>query len=181
MTWWTELRLYFYRKALDERLRARRVRARSLPFAQTKRVALLFDATELDQREEVRRYADQWRKRGKEVRLLGLLRDQPGQPDLGFPNFGTKDLDWRYLPKTQVVPDFLAQSFDVLINLDRQHHRALEYVTALADAPFRVGAVCDDPTHYELLIDAPGNSLTAFWKQVQHYLPLTNTPHAGIT
>ena len=182
MSWWTKLRLYFYDKALQERLRTRRVQPRSLPFARVKRVGLLFDATELGIREEVVKYAGQLRKRGKEVRLLGILRQQQGQPDLGFANFGTDDLDWRYLPtKTSVVADFLEKPVDLLINLDTQHHRALEYVVALADAPFRVGAAHDDPTHYELMIDAPDGSLAAFWKQVEHYLQQMNTPHAGIT
>lgn len=181
MSWWENLRLRFYRSALQQRLRARRVQPRSMPFGRVKRVSLLFDATELATRETVQRYADQLRKRGKEVKLLGFLRGQNAQPDLGFANFGSKDLDWRYLPKLPLVEDYLAKSFDLLINLDLEHHRALEYVAALADVPFRVGSANGPTDHYELMIEAPERALPAFWKQVDHYLQQMNAPHAGIT
>ena len=181
MSWWTDLRLRFYRAALRQRLAGRRVSGEALPYARMQHVGLLFYATEPGTRDVVQRYAERLRKQDKKVRLLGLLRDQPGQPDLGFPNFGTHDLDWRYLPKTPVVPDFLAKPLDLLLNLDPAHHRALEYVTALADAPFRVGSAPVDPTHYELMIDVPDGTLTTYLQQLDHYLQRSNTPHAGIT
>ena len=180
MSWWTDLRLRFYRAALRQRLRARRVTPQSMPYARARRVGLLFDATEPADRTAVLGYADGLRRAGKEVHLLGLLREQPGQPDLGFPNFGTRDLDWRYLPKTDTVPAFLAQPLDLLLNLDPDHHRALTYVAALTSAPFRVGATTADPTHYELMIDAPDGDLDRFVRQAEHYLQRMHTPHAPI-
>ena len=176
MGWLHDIRLRLHHAAVQQALRQQRFTRVSTPYAQLKRVGLLFDATEVTRREQVLDWAERLRREDRTVYLLGYFPDQLAQPEQVFPNFGKKNLNWRLEPQGEAVEKMRDQSLDLLVNLDQSGHLPLHYLAALSKAHFRVGPVTTYTDYYELMIDATDPSLPPFIEQVAHYLQKMNTP-----
>ncbi len=87
-----------------------------------------------------------------------------------------KDLNWYGKPEKTFVPDFLAEKFDILIDLSLSEHFPLLYLAALSNAALKIGRF--DDTHQEffdmMIHTTPETSLREFMDQIMHYLIMFN-------
>ena len=152
----------------------------SVNFTDARTVGILFDATDLAQRESVLKFAKALEKQDKKVKLLGFVRTKEDSSNLSFPNFNLKDLNLALLPeKSAVVQDFTSRDFDILLNPAPVEVIPLEYISALSKAKYRVGPVTEKTVCYELMIDVSENKTTdAFFKQAMHFLGKMNKQSA---
>ncbi|GEM_PF-414023 len=151
-------------------------------FEKAQSIGILFDATELSNREFVLQYADQLNKRGKKLKLLGFFDSKLEETNFTFPYFNRKNLDWVGRPTGEKVRDFSEQAFDLLINLDRIAKPQTEYVCAMSRAHLRVGPVSDHTFCYELMLDkADTKDLKTFIQQMEFILEKTNSRRHEIT
>ena len=88
-----------------------------------------------------------------------------------------KDINWKYIPVKPFVKDFLADEFDILIDLSLTEHFPLLYLAALSKAGLKIGRYEEKhQDFYDLMIELPENaSLDYFAEQVIHYLNKINT------
>jgi Family of unknown function (DUF6913) len=169
--WWHH---YFLKKALKRH----KVRHQSFDIKSAGMIGILFDGTEMNDREVVLDYAKNLKKEGKKVKLLAYLNTSQEQENFVFPHFDKKDLDWALRPQGQAVNSFLQQPFDILINLAKQQNIPLEYVAALSKAKFRVGPLTGESFCYELMIEATGaKDVKAFLSQVSFFLNKMKTTY----
>lgn len=97
---------------------------------------------------------------------------------LHFDAIHQKDLNWYRIPGGNTVNNFIAEEFDVLIDLSLTDHLPIQYIVAKSRARFKVGRWGDSNRHLlDMMIDMAGaNSLSQYIAQVDRYLLMINTP-----
>ena len=165
---------YLLRK--EHALIKRKVKASSLETADT--IALLFDATNAEEFEIIKKFIKKFKESKKKVRALGYYDAKeipvmmPSKLEYDF--FTRKQLKWYLKPSDPVVDNFIKEPFELLINLSKDHRTPLLYVLALSRASFKVGA--SHPkylNYYDFIIDLPEEtSLTEYLNVLEKYLTM---------
>ena len=171
------LRQYFFWYFLKEQLRKKRNRkgSQKVNLDKAKSVGILFDATDLDQRKTVLAYADNLRKKRKQVKLLGFFDNRLKDNNFTFWHFNKKNIDWAMRPKGKDVSEFIEQPFDLMINLNPESEYYSEYISALSNASFKIGPFTENTFCYDLMIDtSKKTNLRNFIDQMEGLLKKTN-------
>lgn len=170
-----KLHNFFLQKALQK---AADTPHYSVVFDDAKEIGLLFDATEINFRQPVEKYAEKLRAKGKKVRLLAFYNEAQRQKNFTFYHLSKKDLDFALRPKDHQCKDFIQQQFDVLLNLYPKPNLTLEYISAFSKATFRVGPITSKTYCYDLMVqtrdrDDPHH----FIQQVEFFLNKIQKQH----
>lgn len=130
---------YFLKKefAAIERKRA------TVNFNEAETIALIFDATNKEEFELVKKYIKKLKENKRKVRAMGFYdgKEEPTlmSSKLEYDFFSRKQLKWYLKPNDPVVENFMLEPFDLLINLCMNYKTPLLYITALSRAKFKVG------------------------------------------
>lgn len=173
-------RLFFHQQSLKKQLKAKKSphpRKRvNLSSAQT--VGILFDATELDNRKIVLKYAKELKGLQKKVSLLGFFDSKVEDENYTFKHINLKHIDWALRPMGEDVKAFMAKTYDVFINADPRTQIYSEYIAALSDAHLKVGPCTENTYCYDVMIDlGKSMDLNKFLQQVDVLMKKTNTRH----
>ena len=108
--------------------------------------------------------------------ILGYFDDKQEHKNVIFKYFNNKDLNWYWHPKSEVVNEFIATPFDILISLHLKPCPPLEYISSTSQAHLRVGRYHPQKEHcYDLMIDvADEYDLKGFSEQVESMLKRVN-------
>lgn len=171
-----KIRLYFFNRSLQNRLRAEPTERRPGDFQSATSVGILFDAAQNGAYEIVRLYEEELKKQGKKVDLLGYIDDKGRHNDYDFKHFNQKDLNWFFQPKSPLVQQFMNKPFDILVCLFTEDLKPLEHVSALSKAQMRVGVFREGKTHcFDLMIDTSNHKdLRDLIRQMDQYLKIVN-------
>ncbi|MES2593293.1 MAG: hypothetical protein V4608_15525 [Bacteroidota bacterium] len=149
-------------------------------FNQAKTVGILYDATNKEDFELVKRYVIFLREHRKKVKVLGFYTTK-NIPDMTYSKleydfFSAKDLTWYGKPSAMVIQNFINEEYDVLIDLNINDHFALKYISALSKADFKVGKYNEkDVEIYDMMIDSDNTkTLKYFLRQVDIYIAMLN-------
>lgn len=126
--------------------------------ADAKRIGIHFDATQIDHRQQVIRYAEQLRKQGKSVELLGFIPQVDKEATFSFNFYTSKQIDWAKRPKGEAVAQFLGQSFDAFICLFARTSLSTEFIAVHSPARLKIGPVAQHRDCYDLMLDMGANS-----------------------
>jgi len=158
-------------QSLLAKIRHRKITRYPVSFDQAQSVGLLFEATDPQDRNIVRQYAEELKNKGIKVTLFAFLRENEPNPNFAFKHFTKKDLNWFQHPKEEAISGFINQPFDFLINLYLKPEPALEYVSGMSRAHLRVGPYSEKLHSYDLMIDtARQPNLDFFVKHVSYFL-----------
>jgi hypothetical protein len=69
-----------------------------------------------------------------------------------------KELNWWGLPRHEKVSEFVDMNFDILFNIAHSQNLALDYITALSQAKFKVGSSAGDNNYFDLNINIDENN-----------------------
>lgn len=146
-------------------------------FTSVKTVGILFNATENENLELVKRYVRYLKEEGKKVKVIGFFSTKE-IPDITYSRveydfFSKKDLNW-YL-KPALDEDFINQEFDLLIDLNIHEDFPLYYIAALSKAKFKIGRYSAGNSIYDLMIEVPlDKGIKYLLRNIDHYLLLIN-------
>lgn len=169
-----QLQRWFHYYFLKQVLRQHVAPRKTINLADSSEIGILFDATDPDKVSLINQFADSLKKEKKHVVLLGYY-DQPKRAiNFNFSYFNRKNLNWHLQPKGDIVDEFLNRKFDILINAYTAENLPLEYVSAMSQAAFRMGAYNKDKTYaYDFMVDMKGeNDLRWLLNQYRHYLQM---------
>lgn len=173
-------RVFFHQQQLKKLLKARkspRLQKR-VNLSSAKTVGILFDATELDNRNIVLKYAKGLKDLKKKVSLLGFFNNKIEDENYTFKHFNLKNIDWALRPSGAEVKAFMNAPFDVFINADPVTKRHSEYIAALSHAHLKVGPCTENTYCYDVMIDlGKSMDLHKFLQQVDRLMEKTNTKH----
>ena len=149
-------------------------------FNAIKTVGIVFDATNPEDFELLKRYVSYLREHRKKVKVLGFFSTKQ-IPDLAFSKleydfFSAKELNWFGKPSSMVIQNFIAEEYDLLIDLNINDHFPLKYISALSKANFKVGKFNEKGVEiYDMMIDSDNTkTLKYFLRQVDIYLTMLN-------
>lgn len=178
MDWLNRWRLKMHYSLLQKAMKGQRAMRFSKPFERIESIGIFFDATELNRREAVLKYAKRLKKEGKKVKLMGYFDSKLDNPNYTFDFFNRKNLDWAFRPKKTELDRFLSTEFDLLLFALPTSYHIAEYIGALSKARFRVGPVTEHTYAYDLMIDlGPEMSLNEFFQQAENVLKLNKEQH----
>ncbi len=151
--------------------------------ALARKVAIVYIVEDEAAHNHVRNYV----KRIKEelgisnVMALGFC-DQKVLPNymhakLNFDAICLKDLNWYRIPQGNTVENFMAEEYEVIIDLTLEDRLPIQYIMAKSRSRFKVGRWSDSNKKIlDMMIDLAGSrSLPQMIQQVHHYLLMVNS------
>lgn len=178
MSFLKDIKRGIQKRTLKKQLSKQKRNMGEMNLAKAKLIGLVFDATELAQRKIVLAYADQLRKKGKQVQLLGHFEQAPQEDSFTFKYYTKKDINWKGTPSSNEIKDFIEAPLDLLIHLNLSTNLHSESIAALSNASLKVGPVTENVHCYDLMIDPGKNQdLSDFINQVEQLLQKTNNEH----
>ncbi|MFZ4633060.1 MAG: DUF6913 domain-containing protein [Saprospiraceae bacterium] len=141
-------------------------------------LALVFDATENQYRQEVLNWAREQEKSGKSIQLLGYFDARQPPEDPGFPFFSKKNRSLNGSWKNTPLDAFADFAPDLLIVLNPKDRLPLIYAAVRSNAAMKVGAPSEWTNDFDLLLETPGHkNLSFFLDQLHFYLEKLHTAH----
>lgn len=150
-------------------------------FGRIKTVGIIFDATNTDDYEIVKRYVVYLREHMKKVKVLGFFstKEIPAltYSKLEYDFFSTKELNWIEKPDSALIRNFINEEYDLLIDLNIHDHFALKYIAALSKSSFKVGKYDEEGIDiHDLMIDADNTkTVKYFLRQIDTYITMLNS------
>lgn len=180
MELFTNLRLKAGRYLLHKRLSSVRRMQQEFDLGKVKKVGILWDASFENDFKHLTAFNRQLAEMGKSVEVMAWI---PGKsvPDrltgLTYMKFLRKsDLNWALLPVSEDAKEFIAGSFDLVLDINPSSVFQLSCLVALSSSPMKVGPdVTEEPekTPYDLMIRTPRPfSIEFFLDQTMHYLSM---------
>lgn len=173
-----KLKNWLFERKLKQATLTNKTKHQSVHFDKAKTIGLLFDGTELPEREKVLAYAARLKKEGKRVKLLAFMDNKVDNSGFTFKSFNRDELDFSNCPKSDEVKTFINEPLDLLINLSLRPTSPFKLILASSKARFRVGLYDPTANFYELMIDLPAkNDINKFISQVEVYLNKMQTTY----
>ncbi|MGQ0827147.1 MAG: DUF6913 domain-containing protein [Bacteroidota bacterium] len=175
---------YFLKKELQALRKERK--PNKFSFDAIKTVGILFDATNAEDFEIVKRYVVYLREYRKRVKVIGFFstKEIPAltYSKLEYDFISTKELNWLGKPSSMVVKNFIDEEYELLIDLNVRDHFPLRYISALSKAAFKVGKYDEKDTGiYDFMIDADNTkTVKYFLRQVDMYITMLNKSEPNI-
>jgi hypothetical protein len=148
--------------------------------ADAKSIALIFDASDKDEFELIKKYVLYLREYKKAVKAIGYF-SQKEIPELTYSKmdydfFNSKELTWYQRPQNKYVENFIQEKYDVLIDLNIHNRFPLKYIAAISNAAFKVGKYdTDEQWMYDMMIQHDTKQgLKFLLRQVDTYLQMVN-------
>lgn len=96
---------------------------------------------------------------------------------LNFDAICQKDLNWYRIPQGNTVQNFMAEEYEIIIDLTLEDRLPIQYILAKSRARFKVGRWSESNKRIlDMMIDMAGSrSLPQLIQQVHHYLLMVNS------
>jgi hypothetical protein len=96
---------------------------------------------------------------------------------LNFDAICLKDLNWYRIPQGNTVQNFMAEEYEIIIDLTMEDRLPIQYIMAKSRARFKVGRWSESNKKIlDMMIDMAGSrSLPQMIQQVHHYLLMVNS------
>ncbi len=161
-------------------------KANKFRFDKAKTVGIIFDATNTEDFELIKRYVGFLRENNKKVKVVGYF-DSYGVPaltysKLDFDFFSKKEISFTGKPTPVFIHNFIEEEYDLLIDLNLHDHFALKYISALSKASFKVGKYEENGLQtLDMMIDAnQTKAIKFFLRQIDTYLAMLNKAEVSL-
>ncbi len=96
---------------------------------------------------------------------------------LNFDAICLKDLNWYRIPQGNTVQNFMAEEYEVIIDLTLEDRLPIQYIMAKSRARFKVGRFSESNKRIlDMMIDMAGSkSLPQMIQQIHHYMLMVNS------
>jgi hypothetical protein len=170
------IKTYFYRSFINAKMASGAIVRQPSNFERARMIGILVEATSETNRAAAMNYAEALRKGGKTVDIRGFVSSADPVDNYPFKTWNKKNLTWAGYLTEEAAGQFWNTQYDILINLYTEPCAALEGVSALSRAHFRVGAFHEGKTdYYDLMIDIGSSTdLKSLIGQVDFYMKQVN-------
>lgn len=149
-------------------------------FGEIKTIGILFDASNSEDFELVKRYIIYLREYNKRVKAIGFYTARKVPPTmyskLEFDFISRKELTFIGTPSGMVVKNFIQEEYDLLIDLNIYNHFPLKYIATLSKAKFKVGKYEQEHTEmYDMMINIKDSKTIKYLlSQIDTYVMMLN-------
>jgi hypothetical protein len=168
---------FFLKRLADEKKR----KPRAIGLNEANNIGIIFDASEKENVEIIKRFVASLKEEKKKVQVLGYynLKELPNELNskLDYDYFSKKDINWHYKPSNPVIFNFTNEPYDILLNLTTTSILPIQYVFVMSKASFKVGrAIAKHIPFYDLSIEANDeSSLTQLTTIFTKYLKMIHS------
>lgn len=148
-----QFRLAQFLKTLRSRIAGRVIKKLPVHEMSVRQIAILFDASELEDKKEVMRFAKAIQDLNIKVNLLAYIGHHGEVTGLPFRRFIEKDCSFFYIPHNSDIDTFLDFNYDIVINAEIKQSLAIHYLAAMTQAPLKVGPQSILDEYYHLILD----------------------------
>lgn len=162
---------------LHRKLRNRERKKGIFNFTTSKNIGVVFKTDTQSDFELVKRFLQFLSDQDNKVVALCFV-DSKKVPDYyllrkGFNFFSRAELSFFFLPKSQVILDFVERPFDMLIDLSIDSNFPLFYISNLSKARFKIGKQKKQQNQFDVMIDiSKNNTVESLIDQIKHYVPV---------
>lgn len=105
------------------------------------------------------------------------IYDDDSNPAAKANSLSINDLNWWGIPKPEKVGDFIEMELDLLLCLAAEKNYAVNYITALSHAKFKIGSSESDNSYFDLNIKLEQNKDAMYLaeQQIFYLAQLNNT------
>jgi len=174
---------FFGNYSLSQEMKSVRRNKMFLNLEEAKTIGIVFDATENENFELVKKYITYLKGLKKRVKAIGFFNMKETPPmaysKLDYDFFSLKDLSWNNIPKNIYVKNFIDDQFDILLDLNIKDSFPLKYISTLSRAKFKVGKRSKwNSSTFDLMLDIDASkNLKYFLKNLDTYLFIINKKH----
>lgn len=154
-----------------------------LNLEEAKTIGIVFDASEKEDFELVKKYISYLKEMKKRVKAIGFFNSKETPPmaysKLEYDFFSLKDLSWNNIPKSFYVKNFIDEQYDILLDMNLKDVFPLRFISSLSRAKFKVGKSSKwNSSAFDLMFDiGTKNNLKYFLKNLDTYLFIINKKH----
>jgi hypothetical protein len=146
---------------------------------QARRIGIVYDASDEQNYKKIADLVRYLQAQGKLVKALGHVSynilPHYCHNMLSFDYFLKKEINWWGKPANQRVRDFVAEDYDILIDLNIDNLPSLIYVSAISRAKFKVGLFNEqNKKYFDFMIQLEEPNLNEYIRQIVHYLGVLN-------
>lgn len=149
----SRFRLTQFKKILRSRVAGRDLKKLPVHELSVRQVAVIFDASSLEEKNEVMRLVHAIERLNIKVSLLAYIDHPMNTVGLPFRYFTDKDCSYFYIPRNSDIDTFLDFPYDIVINADLKQNLSLHYLSAIIHAPLKVGPQSIFDEYYHLILD----------------------------
>ncbi len=152
-----------------EKRMSKAVQRSSIDFENVKNVGIIFNGTELSDRQQVEAFKIKWEKLGKSIRLLCFYDSKEAQPNLAVDHFTKLEINWLGKLQSEKAEAFINRQFDLLIGCSDE--QVLNDIAAMSKSKLRVGPITEKEYCYDMMISRDQNKNTKYYlEQVEQFL-----------
>lgn len=149
----------------------------------TKKIALLFDASDVSAIEKIKSLIKYFLKLNIDVDALGFVNSKKKGIEhistLHINYFNTNDLDLVSIPNSRKINTFLTCKYDLVINLSFANSFPTKYLTLMSKSNYRIGVdTLDSVLNYDLIFKLKFKSLDYLIENLIYYLELIDKNNA---
>lgn len=136
-----------------------------------KTIGIIWMDDVLGSKEAAQKMAKQFRTEGKKVELMACGDGASTE----YVTVNENDFSWLGQPKRKEIDEYAQIDFDILISLSTESNQAIEYITSLSRAQFKIGWESHENQHLDMQISTlikPEPSFLA--QQIEVYLDMIN-------
>ena len=168
---------------LSIELKSRHRNKTFMNMSDAKTVGILFDATDHENFDLVKKYIIYLKDMKKRVKAIGFYNQKQTPPmaysKIEYDFFTIKDLNWYNFPDNIYVRNFIEEEYDILLDLNIYDSFPLKYVSIVSKAKFKVGKKSEqNSSTFDLMIDADASKgIKYFLRNIDAYLFIINKKH----
>jgi hypothetical protein len=145
-----------------------------------KTVGILYDASNINDTDLVKKYIAYLRDSGKKVKSIGYLavKELPNtiQISLDQQCLTLKEVNWYYKPAIGFIGNFVKEEYDLLLDLNISRQLPITYIAALSKAKCKVGRFTNKYMNlYDVMIEVDKEkTMKYFLQNVDIYMEMLN-------
>jgi hypothetical protein len=145
------------KRALDRQLRELHRVPMICSISDAQHIGIIYNATEFVSFEIIRNLVKDLTHHNRKITVLGFVNSKKLIDHYlyrkGFDFFSKNELNWYSRPISPAVNHFIAEPFDLLINLSLENYYPIQYITTLSAATFKAGRYSAQDHALDLMID----------------------------
>jgi hypothetical protein len=150
-------------------------------FEDIRTIGFVFDATDLDEFEMIKKYILSLKDKGKKVHAIGFFDQKYTPQNISYPKtefdfFNTKELKGFNQPASPYIHTFITEIRDVLIDFNIRNKFPLRYIAATSYAKCKIGIdiPANEKLHDIFISISPSDGMRKYIEQVDKYLMMMN-------
>jgi len=144
--------------------------------AEAKTIGIVFDATDNEDFDLVKKYVAYLKEMKKKVKAIGFFNQKitpaMAYSKLEYDFFSLKELSWNNIPNSVYVRNFIEDEYDILLDLNLNDLFPLRYIASLSKARFKVGMKSErNNSIFDMMIELEkGKNLKFYLKNIDTYV-----------